>query len=293
MYSFINLKKPKNTITGITDEVYIALLDWFEPNGIKQPGMWVEYGDEVLIKNTHTFLPGKGFLKFSLTPNKNEYNAQCIGDLGFLKFANEVKALLPGTYATLHETLYLLTGKAAIVLVKDADCASRMYYQIGTENIAARIAASFSTGNTKDGNKGYVLSITNTAEKVFLYAGEITFQGENSALIARLVGQKNGNIITLDASTSSILSNTTFEYVVMYNDVQDSPQEIILPDTANSAAFNLNILTNWNNAGFAVKLTAIDGVITDTTLSSDIDPEKPFIQGGFDEGFDTGFDFNI
>lgn len=292
MYSFANLKNPIHTAPGIAETAMIALTDWFAPGGIKSPGAWAAYGDGVRIKDTHIFKTGQGFIKYSLAPDKNSYDSKTIGDTGLQKFANEANIMLPGSYTDLHELLYNLVGQPVIVLLKDSDCPADMWYQIGTDCVPARISSAFSTGTTKDGNKGYILNITNTAEKVYLYEGDITYAGEDP-LIARLTGQKTGDIVTLDASTSTISGTTVYEYIVLYNDVDGVPQSITLPETGNSASFDIALLDNWNGAGFAIQLIITNEWSTDTTLSGDVTDEKPVIMGGFDEGFDGGFDFNI
>lgn len=294
MNSFINLKNPIRTAPGIAERVLYALVEWFEDGGIKGPGAWAAYGDDVRIKASHVFKPGEGFIECSLAPEKNSYDAKTIGDTGLQKFANEAKLMLPGSYASLHEILFNLVGKPVIVLIQDSECQpSKMWYQLGTDCVPARIAADFETGTTTDGNKGYLLTVTNTAEKVLLYEGDITYPGEGAVLVARITGNWVGNEVTLDASTSTTFGVTTYEYRVMYNDVNGGPQEIILPDVGDSAAFNTGILTNWNGAGLAVVLTISNGVNTDKTRTADAAGEGPLQMGGFDEGFDTGFDFNI
>lgn len=293
MYSFINLQNPLHTTPGIAERVLIALVDWFDIDGIKSPGLWADYGDEVTIKEAHEFKNGKGFISISLAPEKNSYDAKTIGDTGFQKFANEIKLMVAGSYAELHEEIYNLVGKPIIVLIKDSDCPADMWYQIGTECVAARLSADFSTGATKDGAKGYQLTISNTAEKVYLYEGDITYLGEVDPLIARLTGNKTGDTVTLDASQSTVYGTTVYEYIVLYNDIDGTPTSITLPETGNSAEFDVADLTDWNNEGFAIQLIITNEFTTDTTRSSDVTDERPVIMGGFSEGFNTGFDFNI
>ena len=291
-YQFINLKHPIRTTPGIGERAFVALLEWFTPGGVKSPGAWVTHGDEVRIKDSHEFLPGEGFNEYLLAPEKNSYEAKTTGDTGMQRFANEVKLFLPGSYATLHEIMYNLVGQPVIVLIRDADCPAGIWYQIGTECIPARIAADFETGTTKEGVKGYLLTITNTATKVYLYEGDITYPGEGLELKARLTGGIAGSAVTLDASASSTYGTVTYQYTVHFNDVDDNPQSIVLPETGDHATFDTAILTNWNGAGLAVVLSITNGVNTDKTRTADPEDQRPLILGGFDEGFDTGFDFN-
>ena len=294
MYSFANLKDPIRTAPGIAERVLYALTDWFEDGGIKGPGAWADYGDEVRIKASHVFKPGEGFIECTLAPEKNSYDAKTIGDTGLQKFANEAKLMLPGSYASLHEILFNLAGKPVIVLIQDSECQpAKMWYQLGTDCIPARISAEFATGSTKEGTKGYLLTVTNTAEKVLLYEGDITYPGEGAVLVARITGEVAGSSVTLDASTSAIFGVTVYEYKVLFNDSNGDPQQVILPETGDNAAFDTAVLADWNGAGFAIVLTISNGVNEDKTRTADITGDGPLQMGGFDEGFDTGFDFNI
>ncbi len=292
MYDFINLKNPIRTTPGLAEKALIALADWFEPGGIKGPGAWVSPGDEVIIYADHVFKPGFGFITFQLAPEKNSYDAKMIGETGMYKFANEVKLMLPGSYVTLHEEMFNWLGKAAILLIKDADCPNH-WYQVGTDCVPARVAADFTTATTQDGNKGYMLTITNTAQKIYQYNGDLTYPGESTPIIARITGELVGSTVTLDATTSTTNGATVYEYKVYYNDNTDTLQQVILPDVGDTANFDTSILTDWNGAGIAVVLTITNAFTSDKTRTADIAGAQPLQLGGFDEGFDTGFDFNI
>lgn len=292
MLSFTNLTNPRNTGSGVAEKMLIAHKNWFQ--SIKSPGAWVNPGDDVVIKDTHIFKPGYGFISIALAPEKNSYDAKTIGDTLFQKLANEIKVQVPGSYAELHEEIAMLMNQPLIILIKDSNCPANMYYQIGTDCVAAYLAADFSTGTTKDGLKGYTVTITNTAEKVLLYEGDIQYQYETGGLIARLTGTLEDTTVTLDASTSTTIGNVTYRYDVYYNDNQDNEQMITLPDDTDSATFDLALLEDWNQAGFAVKLTITNDLGgMDYTRSYDEEDQRPLIFGGFDEGFNEGFDFNI
>jgi hypothetical protein len=293
MVELTNLLIPKHITTGIAEKVLIALVEWFAPNGIKGPGIWVISGDEVRIKESHVFIPDRGFIEISLAPEKNNYEAKSFGDTGFTKLANQVNVLVPGSYASQHELMYDLQNKPLIVLVKDSDCPANMWYQVGTSCNFGYAVPSFETGTTKEGIKGSRLEIKNTADKVYLYEGDITYTEDPVPLVARITGSIVGAVVTLDALDSTIYGTVLYEYEVFYNDNSGNGQSIILPETGFSAEFNTAILTDWNNAGFAVKLRVYNDNDSDTTLTSDSSGERPAIMGGFDEGFDEGFDFNL
>lgn len=292
MYSFKNLKSPEHLISGIAEKVLFAPVSWFAKNGIKSPSAFINYGDEVIIKESHIFLPQKGFIECSLAPEKNNYDAKTIGDIGFQKFSNELKVVLPGSYAEQHEAIKNLLNTPVIVLVKDIDCADDMWYQIGHSCLYAYIAADFSTGTNKDGTKSYQLTITNIASSILLYQGNVVLQS-NLPPVAIIKGEKEGNIVSLNCEESLTIGGDVYTYEVLYNDINDDLQTIILPGDLVTNQFNTDILIGWDGEGFAVSVTLTDDGGVDTTLMTDDEIERPYIAGGFDEGFNEGFDFNI
>lgn len=293
MQSFFNLNNPVNTGAGVAEKILLAHKNWFV--SIKSPGYYEQPGDDVVIKDTHIFKPGYGFISIALAPEKNSLDAKTIGDTLFQKLANELKVFIPGSYAELHEEIWQLMNQPLIVLIKDSNCPANMYYQLGTDCVAAYLAADFSTGTTKDGIKGYSATITNTSPKVFLYKGQIQYLFETGGIIARLTGfLLEDNTVNLDASTSTLIGDCEYKYEVFYNDINDNPQSIQLPITDYQGTFLLSDLINWNGAGFAVKLTITNNLGgMDYTRSSDVSDQQPLIMGGMDGGFSDGFDFNI
>ncbi len=292
MYSFKNLKSPKHLTSGIADKVLFAPVSWFAKNGIKSPGVFINYGDEVIIKDSHVFLPQKGFIECSLAPEKNNYDAKTIGETGFQKFSNELKVVLPGSYHIQHETVKNLLNTPVIVLVKDIECDDDMWYQIGNSCVHAYVSADFSTGTTKDGNKAYILTITNTASSILLYSGNIVLLSGLKP-VAIIKGTINGNIVSLNCEDSLTIGNGVFEYEVMYNDTNDNFKTLILPGNQITNQFNTDILIDWDGEGFAVSVKLTDDGGSDATLMTDVEIERPYVAGSFDEGFNEGFDFNI
>lgn len=291
---FINLKNPINTGSGVSDKVLIALVDWFvEPNGIKSPGAWAAPGDDVLIKLSHEFKDDKGFIEFQLAPEKNSYSAKSGGDTGFVKFQNEINIIVPGSWDILHETMGNILNIPVIALIQDSNCPANIWYQVGTSCVPAYVSPSFQSGTTKEGQKGYVISITNYAAKVYLYAGEIVKPQDIQPVIARIIGNITGTNVSLDATASTVSGTVTYEYLIIYNDVNNIRQSIILPDNAEVAEFDTAILVNWNGEGFAVKLTVTNEIDSDTTETSDSTGQRPYEAGAFDDGFNDDFDFNL
>jgi hypothetical protein len=174
-YTYANLKTPQNTGSGIGDFIYLAPVSHFvEPDGIKCPAApFTNPGDEVKILLDHEFVVGKKFAKVILAPEKNQLTGKTIGDLGFQKLDIELKGFIPGSYAEVHEAVKNWINQPMIVLTKDSNCPANMYYQLGCDCVYAYVKADFSTGTTKDGVKGYEITITYQNGYIQLYAGAI------------------------------------------------------------------------------------------------------------------------
>jgi hypothetical protein len=160
-YAYQNLVTPQNTGSGIADYVLLAPVSWFDTDGIKCPAApFTDPGDEVTVKAAHVFLAGKGFVRYALAPEKNQYDAKTIGDKGFNKFDMESAIFIPGSYAEVHEAIKNWMNIPLIALEKDSNCGANFYYQLGCDCTYAYMSPEFSTGTTKDGVKGYSIKIT-------------------------------------------------------------------------------------------------------------------------------------
>jgi hypothetical protein len=182
-YAYKNLKTPRNTGSGVADFVLIAPVYDFEEGGIKVPvAPFTDPGDEVTIKGSHVFKSERAFAKFQLAPEKNKLDATTIGDKGFNKLDQTLEVFIPGSYAEAHEAVKNLLNTPLIALSPDADCGANMYYQLGTSCVYAFLTVDFSTGTTKDGNKGYIGKINYAAPAIFIYQGSVAVLNDNGSV---------------------------------------------------------------------------------------------------------------
>lgn len=101
-----------------------------------------------------------GFMVATLAPQKNKVTSKSVGEIGLLRQMTELDVFLPGSYAELHQDVKHLKNQPLIVLIKDANIQSNLYYQLGDGDFNAWVAgADFDTGTTKDGVKGYTLKL--------------------------------------------------------------------------------------------------------------------------------------
>jgi hypothetical protein len=170
-YQYANLDNPRNTESGIAEFLLLAPMTAFAANGLKCPAApFTNPGDEVTIRQPHVFLPGEGFIKLLLAPEKNELNAETVGDKGFQKLRETIQSMMAGTYPELHEAVKNWKNKPLIILAKDSNCDADLWYQVGCECEGSYMTASFATGTTVDGNKGYTLSFSRMSNYITIYA---------------------------------------------------------------------------------------------------------------------------
>lgn len=163
-YSFQNLIAPKNTRSGVAEQLLLAPVSWFDVNGIKAPvAPFTNQGDSITITTAHTFLTGKAFVKMQLAPQKNKLDLTTVGDLGLSRQNGSIDIFVPGSYAEVHEQMQAFLNQPLIALIKDAECAADLWYQFGNDCTYAWLTFDFSTGTTKDGVKGF--------------SGKVTFDG--------------------------------------------------------------------------------------------------------------------
>lgn len=173
-YVYANMMQPQNTQSGIAEFLLLAPVSDFTADGIKCPkAPFAEPGDEVKILENHVFKDGKAFAKFVLAPEKNKLDATTIGDKGFNKLNLELTAFIPGSYAEVHEAIKNILNTPLIALIKDSNCPANMYYQLGCDCTYAWATASFGTGTTVDGVKGYEVKISYQNGYIQLYAGTV------------------------------------------------------------------------------------------------------------------------
>lgn len=170
VYTFTNLTQPKNNASGISEYILVAPVYDFAVDGIKCPeAPFTLPGDSSKITSPHVFNAGRAFAKIICAPEKNQLNAKTTGDKGFNKLDFEYDFFVAGSYAELHEAMANYLNTPLIVLGKDSNCAAEMYYQLGCDCVYAYMTIDFSTGTTKDGNKGYAGKVTYQNGIVLLY----------------------------------------------------------------------------------------------------------------------------
>lgn len=151
------------TKRGIGEFALIAPKSWLTT--IQAPvAPFTNPGDSITIKTDHVFGTDSAsnsyaYLKFALAPNKNKIDVKNSGDKGLKSPVTTLEIFVPGSYAEAHETIQNLVNVPLLVIVKDANCAAGMYYNLGTDCTSAYLDYTFTSSTTDDGNKGFTVTI--------------------------------------------------------------------------------------------------------------------------------------
>lgn len=131
-------KRKQATQSGMGSTLCIALLDHFD--SLKEaPTTGTAAGDTATITDTHTFktVGGKamGFIKIPLmATNNGKYDMKTEGDNPAApKFVSSFEGMAVGLEPAQIEWIQALKGQNCIVLVRDAECSSGVFMQIGCD----------------------------------------------------------------------------------------------------------------------------------------------------------------
>lgn len=173
-YDLENMPRQANVAPGLASFALVAKKsDFTSIAGIAVPTGGTVLEDTVKIKSNHVFAAGRKFSKWALAKDKNSMESTPDGDPGFRQFKHAVTVFLPGSTAVLHATMAALLNDDLIVLVRDANCGSNMYYQMGNECNPASINPKFTTATTSGGIKGYEVTIESSGPSIQIYEGSI------------------------------------------------------------------------------------------------------------------------
>lgn len=183
-----HLRRPTNTTAGLSDEILIAPVSWFE--SIAEPADSTNINLANTILESHEFKPGRGFIRVQCAPFKNILNTSHIGEQGNSTMEQVLSITVPGSYSQLHATLSSFMQQPLIVLFRDGNCAANTWYQLGCRCSYAWLAPSFSTGEPKSGMKGYKVDVRYVGEIVQFYAGNIHYAPDISVIDFMLIGNQ-------------------------------------------------------------------------------------------------------
>lgn len=130
-------------------------------------------GDKVKITTDHTFTSPAGFYSWRLKQQPNTLNGESSGDAGTKKITWTLTVYLLGDSASTQEQIQNILNDDIICLIKDQDCASDEYVQLGDECVSPSATVTFTGNTTAEGNKEYKVDFAVPVKK-FFYSGTVT-----------------------------------------------------------------------------------------------------------------------
>jgi hypothetical protein len=177
-YNYSNIDTPRNVGSGLADRFLFAPVEVFSKIQSPMPGSPAAAGDQVVIKASHLFVQDEGFINVHTAPFTNTLKAVTYGDPGSMAMQISFDAFLSGSYPEQHEYVKNAINTPCIVLVKDSNCESGFYYQVGTDCHPAYLTTTeFDTGDAKNGRKGYRVIFSYYSNAVYLYTGTPYLKG--------------------------------------------------------------------------------------------------------------------
>ena len=133
-------------------------------------------GDTRIVPTNHTFPVGKGFIKGTLYREGTDVKGESKGEIGFQSMEYTGKGMFVGDSEFVIERSENLLNRAFIVLIKDPDCATDTYRQLGCNCDPAILSKLDFNSGTKisGGKKGYDVSFT--AKCLLHYTGTVTLK---------------------------------------------------------------------------------------------------------------------
>lgn len=132
----------------------------------------VNLGDAVTISAAHTFTAPKGFFTYACKTDSVTLKGTTVGEDGALEMEWSAEFTILGDSASTQEQVQRQLNDDLIALLKDADCATNQYVQLGNDCVSPKFKAEYDGKTTKEGKKEY--KITVTCKKKYFYAYTVT-----------------------------------------------------------------------------------------------------------------------
>lgn len=172
-----HITKPSGTnAPGIGTELLFAPKAWLETIAMP-PTTETAPGADVVITDSHIFktnTPAYGFIKMETTLRSGSLKFEQVGDIDSYGINAMVEAWSPGINPALWSLM--IKQDEFLVLVKDIDCATPRYYQIGAScSLALKREWVFETGKAGgEGKKGTIVKFDAYQDRPLLYTGTVT-----------------------------------------------------------------------------------------------------------------------
>lgn len=127
-------------------------------------------GTSAIIAESHTFKPGKGFLRIYMTLDSNELKGEVVGERDGRGQKLGLEGFHPGNKAAALELSNIVKNVDGIMLVPDADA---QYIQVGAEGLPVELAPSYGSGRLSGGRRGITMKAECYSTGIKLYQGDV------------------------------------------------------------------------------------------------------------------------
>lgn len=157
---------------GLKSTIYIAPEDWFLAiKGVKGTAL---AGDSVTIDGSHTFKPGKGFIKAYGTLDTGMLKLTPVGDRDGRGKKADFEFFNPGNTKAAAEFDRTVKNLSCIVLLQTAD---GVVQQVGTAGLGCEVLGSYDSGKLSGGRRGYTFKGESYQNGNLFYEGDIALLG--------------------------------------------------------------------------------------------------------------------
>lgn len=129
-------------------------------------------GDEVTVAAVHTFLATKGFISYACKTHSVNLKGESVGDDGAREIQWTTTFIILGDSASKQEQLQKLLNDDVICLLKDAECGSGQYIQLGDDCVSPEFSVAFDGKTTKEGKKEYTVTVI--CKRKYFYSFAVT-----------------------------------------------------------------------------------------------------------------------
>lgn len=132
----------------------------------------VNLGDDLTISAAHTFTSPAGFFEFACTKHSVTLKSATVGDDGSQELEHTSTFQILGDSASNQAQMQNLLNADVICLLKDAECGSNQYIQLGNDCVTPSFKVEFDGKTTKEGKKVYTVTVT--CKKKYFYNYTVT-----------------------------------------------------------------------------------------------------------------------
>lgn len=132
-------------------------------------------GDKVKITTAHTWGVGLAAFKWEAQIHSVKHNSATVGDEGAEELEHTAEIFVLGDNPATFEQMVQSLTDDKVVWLKDADCITNdSYIQLGDDCVPVTCKISFDGKTTKEGQKGYTVTLKSKKKFFYLAALDVT-----------------------------------------------------------------------------------------------------------------------